>query len=857
MNRNSKTPSNASNREKTLVEIFHIIYKRKWIIILSVSVALTVAYLYSLRSIPLYQSTVILKKEMAAKSSLDGGLMEIVRMQTQDEVETEMELVRTVEVLSNVVKELNLFIHYDKLITSTGKTIILNKSLFEYSNLKINLNQLPFPLPKFVSVKLSDFEQSAHYYIARENEEHYNIYDAHSERLIQTVKTNETDSSSVDESSRESFGGISDSLGSLLKSNSLYFKTSTADIKLNWSKVPIGSKFYFTLNSFNGAIAGLNSQISIGRTGKTNLFSVSITSPSPYAAALLANTLVDKFRESRIEQQKQAIRYSFNFIDNQLQEMQLKLREAEDNLSDFKSNSQITTIDASAGEVVRFLSTLEAEGMNIELKLNEYRNKLGDMKKQMETSGYFDQQFLTSEGSESGTSGTPFAALLSQISDLELQRLELLQKRTESHPDVISLDNQINMARQTLSSYNQNTLAAYDILINTLDKKRLDVNNLISKYEVKLEMLPGQENRFARLLREKSVYEKMFTLLLDKREEMRMAELSKLQDIVIVDPAREPVLPKGPKKLFTLLVACILGSFIGILAIFVLELNNSKYVNLDEIEQDFNIPMLSIIPKYTRTIKKKIAKAVDVREKLVNLIDDQSGFKETYSLLRTKLELQLFDKKKIFMITSCEEDTGKSTIVSNLATSFAQNSKRILVIDCDLRKAGLSRIFGLVNEKEGLIDYLSKGTLPKIHTRVSKLIDILPSGGIISDSSNLIDSERMANIFNLIDTSIYDFIIIDTPPVTRAVDTLILGKYFKDVVLILRPNLSLKENVKAGLQDLAEARIKIRGLVANAGEIEKSYYYKHRYGYGYGYGNNGKSKKTELKSLKIIKKVYS
>jgi len=169
----------------------------------------------------------------------------------------------------------------------------------------------------------------------------------------------------------------------------------------------------------------------------------------------------------------------------------------------------------------------------------------------------------------------------------------------------------------------------------------------------------------------------------------------------------------------------------------------------------------------------------------------------------------------------------------------------------------VSKLFEVENEKPGLIDYLKKETVPIIHTRVSKMIDILPTGGIDLDSSNLLSSERMETLFNLFDTSVYDYVIVDTPPVTRVVDTMILGKYFKDAVLIVRPDLSLKENVKGGLQDLTDARIKVRGIIVNAAKLAKSYYYKNRYGYGYGYGNdNGKSKSSKLQSIKSVNKVY-
>ena len=115
----------------------------------------------------------------------------------------------------------------------------------------------------------------------------------------------------------------------------------------------------------------------------------------------------------------------------------------------------------------------------------------------------------------------------------------------------------------------------------------------------------------------------------------------------------------------------------------------------------------------------------------------------------------------------------------------------------------------------------------------------------------------------MIDTSIYDFIIIDTPPVTRVVDTLALGQFMKNSILVVRPNISVKETVIGGIQELNDSRIKIRGIIANAAEIKKSYYYRYRYGYGYGYssvdknavikGNTNVNKKSQSRLHKIFK----
>lgn len=847
---NKNKNGSASKKEKSPIEIFYILYRRKFVLILSIFIVLVIAALYSFLTKPTYESSVLLKKEMAPDNKFSNEFYEIVKMQTQDEVETEMELVKTGEVLGNVVNDLKLYLSYEKMESPDGEEYELEDNIIDYSNPKYNYSSLPFPLPQFTSIEILQNKLSASYYIKKIAEDEFGIYNPETDELLQ---------SSVKEQIKQDTTGITsdNQLYSTDDSSSINymietcvdFKMPVADIKFKWDEAPVGSKFYFNINSFYETIVKLSKSISIERRGKTNVFKVSVKSSSPYSSTILANLIIDKFRESRIEQQKQTIRYSFAFVDDQLQEMQQKLRSAEDNLSSFKSSGQITTIDASSQEVIKFISSLEEEKLRTELQLNEYKNKIEDMETQLQSSGYFDQSYLKPDGNV--TDNDPFSALLKQLSDLELRRLELLQKRTENHPDVINLDEQIALAKKNLASYNQNTLTAYKIIVNSLEKKLLNIANMMSKYEVKLERLPGQESKLARLIREKDVYEKMFTLLLDKREEMRMAELSKLQDIIIVDPAKEPFKPVSPKKMLNIIVALFLGTFVGVVLIFLIELKNSKLVNLDELEEEFQIPIFALIPAYSKKIKDKIKNATDSRDKFITLMDEQDGFRESFRLLKTKLRIHMEGREKIIMVTSCEENTGKTTVVGNLAVSIAQENKRVLIIDCDLRKAQLSRMFGVPKDASGLIEFLSRDVAPSIYTKVLKKIDLLPAGGTREDSSHLLNSDRMKLLFNTIDTSVYDYIIVDTPPVTRVVDTLVLGRYIKDAVLVVRPNLSFKEAVWGGILELMQAKIKIRGVIANGAEIKESYYYRYRYGYGYGYSFSEENTAADKKSKKI------
>jgi tyrosine-protein kinase Etk/Wzc len=833
--------SNSTKSEKSVLEILHIVYQNKLWILFSILIFILLALVYNQISAPTYEATALLKKEMSDKKQPTSDFYDIIRMQTQDEVETEVELVKTSEVIGEVVKSLNLFINPKKVVKPDGTSIEIKDHLVGISDTENkNIKNLDFSLPIFKNVKVFADKLQKNLYIVKKQKDLFELRNADTNELILTSKSNSDESPDVNiDSSKYSQGNFKDDLW---------------EFDFSWDDAPSGSKFYFTVNDIFSTISYVSSQIGVSKIGKTNVFEISIKSSSPFIAKTIADCLIDKFREARIEQQKQTIRYSFKFVDQQLEEIQGKLLEAENNLSNFKASGQIISIDESSQELIHYLSTLEAEKLSTDLQLSDYKNKAEELEKELKLSGYFDQSYLDPQ--KSGDINSPFSNLLKEISDLELKRLDLLQKRSENHPDVQNLDQQIKSAKEKLGTYNQNTITAYQILINSLEKKLIKITNLMSRYEVRMQQLPSQESHLARLLRQKDVYEKIFTLLLDKREEMRMAEVSKLQDIVIVDPPQEPIKPIAPNKRLNIIIAIIFGGFIGLLGIFIMELKKSKFIEIDTLEDDTQLPVLAIVPKFNKKIIKRMENPLNNNDKFVLLMESHLGVKESFRLIITKLLFQMVDNEKIILVTSCEENTGKTTVISNLAIALAQEDKKVLLIDADLRKAELTRLFNLSIDTPGLVDALSKEVPVAIYTKVMKKIDILPAGGIREDSGTLLNSERMKLLLESLQTkSEYDYILVDTPPVTRVVDTLVLGLFVKNVLLIVRPNISFKDSVVAGIREMKQAKLKIRGIVANAAEIEKSYQSRYKYGYGYGYGNGHKSGKNGKSNgnLKIFK----
>jgi tyrosine-protein kinase Etk/Wzc len=855
----SNMTSQNPKAEKSLLEIINIIYQGRTIIIISVIVSLILAFLYNQFSTPVYQSKALLKKEVAENRGQKDEFSELVQLQTGDRLETEMELVKTNEVLGRVVDELKLYVELKKIVAPNENSWELNDVFIDFPDTgNTYASEIPFHLPVFKNFLLLDDYKELELYIKKTNKNRFALFDEKTDKLITSF--NGYTVGKIDSLGKHNYTNSEDSIHPAPELNSekdgTLVKTNFAMFEFSWNDAPIGSKIFFNIQNQLKFITNFSKGINVSRLGYTDVFELNVRSSSPLACKIIANSIIRHFREVRMEQQKQMVRYSFHFVDEQLTEVQKKLVDAESNLSNFKGSGQIMDIDQNTQELLNYQSTLEAERLSTDLLLSNYKDKASAIENELKSNKYIDQSFLEPSGEGSGDS--PFSGLMNRLSELELQRLELLQKRTENHPDVKNVDDQIRLVKEKLGSYNQNTLTSYNIFINTLEKKLQKIDNLMSGFEGKMKHLPMQETQMARLIREKDVYEKIFNLLLNKREEMRVAELSKLQDIIIVDYPDNPIKPIQPRKFFNLLIALLLGGFIGVVFVFIIQLKKSKLIDLDYLEDELRMPILALIPNFDKSVISRMKKSTEEKDKFVMLHANNTGISESYRLLNTKLS-HLNLKDKTFMVTSCEENTGKTTMVANLAITMALNDKNVLIIDCDLRKGEQSKMFNVFDNSPGLIDFLEKGGSPAVYNKLLKRIFIIPSGGLRENSSILLNSDRMKSIFEKINTSAYDYVIIDTPPVTRVVDTLVLGQFVKNTILVVRPDTSMKDAVIGGIQDMRQAQIHIIGIVANATEIQNSYRYRYSYGYGYGYGHGGSNVENDGYKSKtnIIKKGRS
>ena len=202
---------------------------------------------------------------------------------------------------------------------------------------------------------------------------------------------------------------------------------------------------------------------------------------------------------------------------------------------------------------------------------------------------------------------------------------------------------------------------------------------------------------------------------------------------------------------------------------------------------------------------------------------------EKYRNLRTSIEYSSVDKKlQTIVVTSSDKNEGKSTVSSNLAYVLAQGEKKVLIVDCDLRKPTVHKKFELSNEV-GLTEVLvDKINLDKAIQKLDYGVDVLTSGMIPPNPAEIVGSKSVESLLDHLKT-IYDYIIIDTPPVGIVTDGIVLSGKVDGTILVVRANKTKDINVIESYNELKKVNANILGTVINIVETPKD-----KYGY-YGY----------------------
>jgi tyrosine-protein kinase Etk/Wzc len=442
--------------------------------------------------------------------------------------------------------------------------------------------------------------------------------------------------------------------------------------------------------------------------------------------------------------------------------------------------------------------------------------------------------------------------LFTQLVSLQSKRDSLSAGRwgnAATNPDVQRLDALIGATAGKVVSAAKANLSVLDVRIATLDRQKTDAAAAMAT-------LPQAEATEAALLAQVTTYSRQVDRLRDELQSAEIDEAAQVGQIEILDMAQASGVPIGAGRRPRLILAILLGLALGSIVAYVLENYRPVIRRRDELEESLALPNLALVPQLrtSETHGKRLLQAARFlparlrpsngnghskqgapRMELVTLSDARSSGAEAYRTLRTNLLFSAVVRAvSRIVVTSPGPEEGKSTTAANLAIAFAQQGRQVLLIDCDLRRARIHKIFEVAN-LPGLTTVLAGG-LPVAEairpTRIEGLM-ILPSGPLPPNPAELLGSTQMNVLLDRLSQS-YDILILDTPPLLAASDAAIVSRMSDGALVVVRAGRTERSALQTAVQQLITVGARVLGTVLNDPDAEVPKYARY---YGYHYNN--------------------
>jgi len=618
-------------------------------------------------------------------------------------------------------------------------------------------------------------------------------------------------------------------------------KKDTFSVLLTSDKVDPNKKVLMTKDKLAQQLSSLTT---VEQKRGLDFVILSASSPSPLEAAMVANTYASEYRNLNLAFNRDQLVVVKNYLDQQRSEKLNELNNAEDMLKAFQESGGIIALDNQASNLISQISTLESsKGMQeIELKstqnaIESYREQLAkldpdalDYLAQYEIKGFFEQ-------------------LQSEIAKLEIQKMLVSgnDKDPKNAKALKDLDAKINILKETLDGkikkFQKSAVAntpeeyktlALKILELEIQEKGLDfsikqIAAQLGLYENKFGALPRNAIELAKLTRTREGLEKLYTLIEQRFQEAVINEQSQPGNVVVIEAARVMNQPAKPNRTLIVIIGIVLGLVVSISYVFIRDYFDKTVKTPDQLTKlGFNV--LSWIPRI-----EGIDATKGSSNEFIVFSKPDSIPAEAFRALRTRLQFASPDANKIktILVTSSAPTEGKTIISTNLAGSFSQINKKVLLVDCDLRKPRVHNVFNM-NRHPGLVDYLfSHNTLDEIiRTTEMPNLDFIPCGTIPPNPAELMESEAMIKFLAELRER-YDIIILDTPPVIAVTDSEILSKHVDGSILVVSADTTEMELLRRASEIMKQGTHHFIGAVLNNFVYKASYgsYYKYYYYY--------------------------
>ena len=571
---------------------------------------------------------------------------------------------------------------------------------------------------------------------------------------------------------------------------------------------------------------GYANSLSITPTSKmTSVVVISLKNSNTRRGKDFINKLLEMYNVNANNDKNEVAQKTAEFINERIGIISKELGSTEQDLENFKRSVGIT--DLSSEAQIALTGNAEYEKKRVENQTQI--NLVMDLQRYMQGNEY---EVLPSN---IGLQDAASAGAIDRYNEMLVERKRLLRTSTENNPTIINLDTSIRAMRS-------NVQATLDATLKGLQITKEDLAREASRYSRRISDAPTQERQFVSIARQQEIKAGLYLMLLQKREENAITLAATANNAKIIDEALADNNPVFPKKMMVYLAALLLGIGLPVGVIYLIGLTKFKIEGRVDVEKLTSLPVIGDIP-----LADEKSGSIAVFENQNNLMS------ETFRNVRTNLQFILENGKNVILVTSTISGEGKSFVSSNLAISLSLLGKKVVIVGLDIRKPGLNKVFNLSRKEHGITQFLTNPTVDLMDlvqpSDINKNLFILPGGAVPPNPTELLARDGLEKAIETLKAS-FDYVILDTAPVGMVTDTLLIGRTADLSVYVCRADYTrkaeftlineLSENNKLPNLCIAinglDLQKKKYGYYYGYGKYGKYYGYGKRYGYGYGYG---------------------
>ncbi len=627
---------------------------------------------------------------------------------------------------------------------------------------------------------------------------------------------------------------------------------------------------------FFSIIERLKARIKTEQEGLTNIINIKITDYEPQRTADFANALAKVYIEESYQLKNATAFKALRAITNQLKQAEINYKNSESKIRAYKDQNQILLLEGTASRLSAEITVDESELEEIRSDINQLDNILFEIDQNPDYIYYISFDLLLNR------QNTVLTAIQSQLNQLSANERQYLQHYTENHPTVLGVHAQIEAKRrrfiEELKTYRE-----------TLVQTENNIYEHWKKLSTSYRSIPLLDFTLQNLERELEINKQLYQQLEARNQEALIKQSELVHEVFLIKPAFLPTQPVNPTMIGpTTAIGTVIGIILGVILAFVAETLDTTFSTIDDIEKTLDTTVLGIVPFVDiEDIKTQLLEKIDtpipeeileMQARLVSHYNPKSTMAEAFRALRTNIHFGLMDKGyKCLMVTSSVASEGKTTIAVNLAVSMAQIGLNTILVEADLRKPRISKLFGIEREP-GLTDVvlrrdnldsvirtmsdLMMGTMATDTFRTDNIpgieyLNILTAGKHERNPSEIIASKVMDTVISDLKER-YDLIIFDTAPVIQATDSTVLAAKVDTTLLVYYQGKISRGTLRRSKSQLEMLKADVLGVCINGMKADISAdYADYRYGYEYQYSyGDTKSAVPTNKVLDFLNKFF-